>query len=66
MHRLVYFITILGAWHFYWQVKLDLAEPLIYIGILTFLLGFRIVVAWRKRRKSAATGKPDHAHNANA
>ena len=70
LHRLVYVIAILGAWHFYWQVKLDIVEPLIYIGILAFLLGFRMVVAWRKHRKSAATGKPatgktNDAHPAN-
>jgi sulfoxide reductase heme-binding subunit YedZ len=42
LHRLVYAIAILGAWHFYWQVKLDTLEPLIYIGILAVLLGYRI------------------------
>ena len=66
LHRLIYPIAILGAWHFYWQVKLDITEPLIYTGILAVLLGFRIVVAWRKRRRSAATGKADDAHTANA
>jgi len=66
LHRLVYPIAILGVWHFYWQVKLDITEPLIYIGILTILLGFRIVVAWRKRRKATAKGNPKNAHTANA
>jgi sulfoxide reductase heme-binding subunit YedZ len=42
LHRLVYPIAILGVWHFYWQVKLDTLEPLIYSGILAALLGFRI------------------------
>ena len=45
LHRLVYVIGIFGCWHFYWQVKKDLTEPLIYIGILTALLGFRL---WRR------------------
>lgn len=66
LHRLIYPIAILGVWHFYWQVKLDITEPLTYIAILTFLLGFRIVVAWRKRRQSLAKGKLDHAPTANA
>ncbi len=42
LHRLVYLIAILGVWHFYWQVKLDTLEPLIYIGILAVLLGYRV------------------------
>lgn len=50
LHRLVYPIAILGVWHFYWQVKLDTLEPLIYIAILAVLLGYRI---WRKYVRSA-------------
>jgi sulfoxide reductase heme-binding subunit YedZ len=49
LHRLVYVIAILGVWHFWWQVKLDITEPLIYCGILMLLLGYRVVV-WRKSR----------------
>jgi len=48
LHRLVYVIAILGCWHFYWQVKQDILEPLVYAGILLLLLGFRFVVS-RKR-----------------
>ena len=69
LHRLVYVIAILGVWHFYWQTKLDVAEPLIYIAILAVLLGFRVVVVlagMRKNKRSAAKGKPDNAHTANA
>jgi sulfoxide reductase heme-binding subunit YedZ len=43
LHRLVYVIAILGVWHFYWQVKLDTLEPLIYALILAVLLGTRLV-----------------------
>jgi sulfoxide reductase heme-binding subunit YedZ len=42
LHRLVYPIAILGVWHFYWQVKLDTLEPLIYAAILAVLLGYRL------------------------
>ena len=42
LHRLIYAIAILGVWHFYWQVKLDTVEALIYAVILAVLLGFRI------------------------
>ena len=42
LHRLVYPIAILGVWHFYWQVKLDTLEALIYAIILAVLLGYRL------------------------
>jgi sulfoxide reductase heme-binding subunit YedZ len=42
LHQLVYVIAILGVWHFYWQVKLDTLEALIYALILAALLGFRL------------------------
>jgi sulfoxide reductase heme-binding subunit YedZ len=42
LHRLVYVIAVLGVCHFYWQVKLDTMEPLIYAAILAVLLAFRI------------------------
>ena len=46
LHNTVYLIAILGVWHFWWQVKLDTAEPLIYAIILGALLGWRV---WKKR-----------------
>jgi len=50
LHRLVYVIAVLGVWHFYWQVKLDTLEPLVYILILTLLLGYRL---WRRYGRTA-------------
>ena len=41
LHRLVYPIAILGVWHYYWQVKADVREPLLYAGALVVLLGWR-------------------------
>jgi sulfoxide reductase heme-binding subunit YedZ len=41
LHNAVYVIGVLGVWHFWWQVKLDTLEPLIYAVILTALLGYR-------------------------
>jgi sulfoxide reductase heme-binding subunit YedZ len=52
LHRLVYLIAVLGVWHFYWQVKLDTLEPLIYAGILAALLGFRLADRRRRRQRS--------------
>jgi sulfoxide reductase heme-binding subunit YedZ len=55
LHRLVYVITILGVWHYYWQVKKDVREPLIYVGVLALLLGYRAVCAWLKKRPKERT-----------
>ena len=49
LHRLVYPIAILGVWHFYWQVKQDILEPLIYGLILALLLGYRLFRRWHKK-----------------
>ena len=53
LHRLVYVIAVLGVWHFYWQVKRDVREPLLYAGILALLLGYRVVRARRRQRAAA-------------
>ena len=50
LHRLVYLIGILGAVHFLWLVKIDVSEPLLYMGVLALLLGYR-VVDWRRRQQ---------------
>jgi len=55
LHRLVYVITILGVWHYYWQVKKDVTEPLIYAGILAVLLGYRAVRAWRRKAATSTS-----------
>ncbi len=54
LHRLIYLIALLGVWHYYWQVKKDVTEPLIYLTIVLVLLGWRV---WkvRPRRKVATT-----------
>ena len=50
LHNAVYLIGILGVWHYWWQVKKDISEPLIYAVILAVLLGSRIW--WRRRAPS--------------
>lgn len=42
LHKLVYGIAAAACWHFFSQVKKDLTEPLIYIGILAVLLIARV------------------------
>ncbi|MBS0364801.1 MAG: sulfoxide reductase heme-binding subunit YedZ [Proteobacteria bacterium] len=51
LHRLVYLIAVLGVWHYWWQVKRDIREPLLYCLILGLLLGYRL---YRARRAPAA------------
>jgi sulfoxide reductase heme-binding subunit YedZ len=53
LHRLIYVIAILGVWHYYWQVKRDVREPLIYAAILAVLLGYRLVRRARISRAAA-------------
>ncbi len=48
LHRLIYPIAILGVWHFWWQVKQDITEPLIYAAVLAGLLGARW---WRSKAR---------------
>jgi sulfoxide reductase heme-binding subunit YedZ len=42
LHRLIYVITALGLWHFWWQVKADIREPLVYVTIFAALMAWRI------------------------
>lgn len=53
LHNLVYLIGILGVWHYWWQVKKDITEPLVYAAILTLLLGYRVTVTYFRRRRLA-------------
>lgn len=50
LHRLVYLISLLAVWHYYWQVKSDVTEPLIYLAIVLVLLGWR---AWKMRVRNS-------------
>jgi sulfoxide reductase heme-binding subunit YedZ len=54
LHRLVYVIAILAVVHYWWQVKIDISDPLLYAVLLAVLLGVR-VAHWRgveRRRRS--------------
>ena len=42
LHYATYGIATLGVWHYWWQVKSDITEPLIYALILAVLLGLRL------------------------
>jgi len=55
LHYSVYIVGILGVWHYWWQVKADIVEPLIYAVILAVLLGVRL--RWRMRQRSLAASR---------
>ena len=50
LHYSVYAVGVLGVWHYWWQVKQDITEPLVYAAILTVLLGARLWHYWQRRR----------------
>ncbi|MFP6627935.1 MAG: protein-methionine-sulfoxide reductase heme-binding subunit MsrQ [Myxococcota bacterium] len=54
LHRLVYLAGIGAVVHFFWLVKADTREPLIYGAIVAMLLSVRLWWALRLRRATAA------------
>jgi methionine sulfoxide reductase heme-binding subunit len=54
LHRLVYAIAPLAVLHFWWMVKRDVTEPLIYAVIVAVLLAYRVRFKRRERRARAA------------
>ena len=66
LHRLAYVAGALGVLHFYWKVKADTREPLIFAVVLLVLLLLRIpmVRRWIVRLRKAtvsvrSTSQPD-------
>ncbi|HSM08761.1 MAG TPA: protein-methionine-sulfoxide reductase heme-binding subunit MsrQ [Gemmatimonadota bacterium] len=61
LHKLVYLSAVLGLLHFYWKVKADTREPLVFALIVLVLLILRVPVvrklveekrrAWQRRRR---------------
>jgi len=43
LHRLSYYLAMTGVLHYFWLVKKDLTQPLIYAVVLTILLGIRVM-----------------------
>jgi sulfoxide reductase heme-binding subunit YedZ len=54
LHRLVYLITAAGVIHFWWLVKKDISEPLIFGALLALSLTVRAYYARQNRVNSAA------------
>jgi sulfoxide reductase heme-binding subunit YedZ len=54
LHRAVYVAAALGVLHFWWGVKADVREPLLYAGILALLFAARLAWRWRMRARGGA------------
>ncbi len=53
LHRLIYFSAAAAVIHYYWLVKSDIREPLLYFGIFLVLMMYRAVVWLRKPARKA-------------
>jgi sulfoxide reductase heme-binding subunit YedZ len=49
LHRLVYISAMGGVLHYWWKVKLDVTNPMVYAAIVGLLLGWRVVKAMQRR-----------------
>ncbi|MBS1210911.1 MAG: sulfoxide reductase heme-binding subunit YedZ [Proteobacteria bacterium] len=58
LHRSAYAIAIIGVLHYWWLVKRDITQPLIYALILALLLGVRAAWRERERRRQLQGGIP--------
>lgn len=52
LHRLVYASALLGGLHYFWKVKADTREPLVFLTIIGVLLVVRLVRRMRTRKSA--------------
>jgi len=55
LHQLVYLVAVLALVHFWWLVKKDIREPLVYVCILMILFAIRIYYKHKKTAKTSNT-----------
>ena len=53
LHQLVYLIAILAVVHFWWLVKIDIREPLVFAVVLALLLGVRLYFKAKNNHKKS-------------
>jgi sulfoxide reductase heme-binding subunit YedZ len=59
LHRLAYVAAIAGVIHFYWLVKKDKSEPLVFITVLALLFAIRIGYIIKERRAKVRVRAPE-------
>jgi methionine sulfoxide reductase heme-binding subunit len=52
LHRLVYVLAVCAVVHYWWLVKLDLTQPVLYALVLAVLLAIRVYWALASRRSA--------------
>ena len=52
LHRFIYIASVAAVIHYFWQLKGNLAEPLLYLILILVLLGFRALI-WLTNQKLA-------------
>jgi methionine sulfoxide reductase heme-binding subunit len=57
LHRLAYALAVCAVVHYWWLVKRDLTQPLLYALVLAILLGARVYWMLAERRRVSA--RPD-------
>ncbi len=58
LHRLVYLVVVLGVVHYWWGVKKDHTEPLIYGLVAAMLLALRVIFKdYKSKKKGRGAGK---------
>lgn len=57
LHRLIYPAALLGVVHYWWLVKKDVTQPLLFGAVLALLLVLRL--PWSRNALSAARGTRD-------
>ena len=58
LHRLVYPAAALACLHYWWLVKADWREPLLYAAVLAVLLGWRLRRRLRRARAASSAYAP--------
>ena len=59
LHQLAYVAGVLAVIHFFWRVKIDVSQPLVYAGVVTLLLLIRVAFwlpSFARARRSLAAG----------
>lgn len=64
LHRLVYAAAALGTLHFFWRVKADTSEPIVFVLLLALLLVLRSPAVGRKlaERRRRLSGNENGGH----
>ncbi len=57
LHQAIYLSAVAGVIHYYWLVKSDVRQPLLYAGIIAVLLAWRLYFRMRQRSREPAPSR---------